>query len=456
MSQSGHSSGSPETSARPLRGLCFSYHHLNADAVGSRRFRNLVSLLRQSGIELDVICGRAGDTTPEPGVVTAGNFAPFGALISALSKLKGRLSRSGSVPEQRPTLGTAGAETFASEDATADRSLTSLLLSFEALPDGDAGWVIPAALAGLRLKKKYDFVISTAPPWSSHIAAIMVGKRYGLPVILDDRDPWAGSTGRMLYMTHPWIRRLDRRLASHCYRRASGIVCVTEPACELHRGRRYGRLVPIVCLPNGFDPRLSERASAPQRQARINISYVGSLYHGRSPMVILGPALTLPTEIARDFHFHFVGNISPDEAARIEATDKSFGVTLYGSRSHEFCLERITRSDVCLLLAIGQPSQIPAKLYEYIGLQRPVLTISDADDATMQQMRARKWGWAADDNDSIAAALTDIHREWKADRLTVVDREAAREFSFDHIAREYAGLIRRLISPGNSPTGAAD
>jgi hypothetical protein len=424
--------------------------------VGSRRFRHLTEILRPSGIELDLICGRVDNAVEESGVFAAGNFAPFAALMKALSQLKRMMAGSSdAISSVRPTLSTASAQALSDEEATADSSLTSLLLSFESLPDGDAGWVLPATLAGLQSRKKYDFVISTAPPWSSHIAAIMVGKRYGLPVILDDRDPWAGSAGRLLYMTHPWIRRLDRRLASHCYRRASGIVCVTEPACALHRGRRYGERVPIICLPNGFDPRLSERATAPMRQTRINISYVGSLYHGRSPMVVLEPALTLPPEIARSFHFHFVGNISPEEAARIEALNKPFGVTLYGSQSHDFCLERITQSDVCLLLAIGQPSQIPAKLYEYIGLQRPVLTVSDSDDATMQQMRERKWGWAADDRDSIAAALTDVYREWKADRLTKIGNEATRRFSFDTIAGEYAGFIRRLIAPGNGPTDVA-
>jgi len=439
--------GNAHGSERPLRGLCFSFHHSNAGAVGSRRFRNLVKQLDSHDIYLDVVSGRVKDKQSDTQVIPAGNFAPFSTLLRWLNRIRSKSNANGSQGDATLTLGTADHKVLSDEAMTEDRSFRSLLLSFESLPDGDSGWILPAIRAGLRQRGKYDFVISTAPPWSSHLAAIVVGRLRGLPVILDDRDPWADSPGRMLYMTHPWMRRFDRWLAAQCYRRAAGIVCVTEPSCWLHRDRPYGAKVPIVCLSNGFDPELTRRAVPPSAHNRLVISYAGSLYHGRSPMVVLKPALSLPAEIARDFHFHFVGIISENEAEAINLVQKPFEVTLHGAQSHEFCLDIVGQSDVCLLLAICQPSQVPAKLYEYIGLGRPVLSISDKGDATMKELGGQDWAWACaiEDENGLRTALLDIHRRWKNRDMPRIDEAIAGRYSFATIARDYAAFIAMVL-----------
>jgi hypothetical protein len=211
--------------------------------------------------------------------------------------------------------------------------------------------------------------------------------------------------------------------------------------------------MPIVCLSNGFDPELTRRAVPPTAHSRLVISYAGSLYHGRSPMVVLKPALSLPEEIARDFHFHFVGNITESEAEAIDLLQKPFDVTLHGAQSHEFCLDMVGQSDVCLLLAIGQPSQVPAKLYEYIGLGRPVLSVSDRSDATMKELEGQSWAWtcAVEDENGLRAALLDIHHKWKNREMPLIDEAIARRYSFAKIAGDYAVFIGTVV--GNRSRG---
>jgi len=149
---------------KKLRGLCLNYHHTNPEAVGSRRFRNLVQLLNSAEIELDVLAGKTSNTIVEPGVKTAGSFAPFSFALSSIARLKSKLK--GGPPPQSANIGlhTASAEVLGSAEASQDPGLRSLLLSFENLPDPDAGWVIPAVLKGIAIGREYDFIISTAPP----------------------------------------------------------------------------------------------------------------------------------------------------------------------------------------------------------------------------------------------------------------------------------------------------
>jgi hypothetical protein len=132
---------------------------------------------------------------------------------------------------------------------------------------------------------------------------------------------------------------------------------------------------------------------------------------------------------------------------------KPFEVTLHGAQSHEFCLDMVDQSDVCLLLAIGQPSQVPAKLYEYIGLGRPVLSVSDNGDATMKELEGQSWAWtcAVEDGNGLRAALVEIHCRWKNREMPRIDETIARRYSFSKIAGDYAAFIRTVV--GNRSRG---
>jgi len=438
----------PENRHDLLRGLCLSYHHNNPVAVGSRRFKSLSSSLKKNNIELDLLTGRFEGVGHEPEIITAGSFSPFSSTLNMFSVLKNRLFRSRTLKDESSGLRWGKIDFSSLSEYTRDESLRSLLLSIEELPDQNAGWIVPAIWKALHLHRSYDFIISTAPPWSSHIAAIYIGRRLGLPVILDDRDPWIGSPGRMVSITHPLIRRIDSRLAYYCYSRAGGIVCVTETARDLYKKRLSNCPALFGYLPNGYDPGLSQYYSSPVHTNELTVTYVGSPYHGRSPMIILNAAQMLDESVAKDFHFHFVGKVFPSEITAINNLDNKFKVTLHGLQSHEYCIRAMNESDVCLSIAIGQPIQIPAKLYEYIGLGRPILSISESNDATMQLLKNRNWAWTASSNDKVGLArlLTDIHQQWKNNNLPRMEQGEGRdEYNFEQIAKGYAKFIRETV-----------
>jgi len=439
---------------RPVRGLCLSYHHTDPGTVGARRFRVLRELLKSHGIELDVLAKRGG-TNPEDGVRTAGSFAPLSAVFTAVSDLKnllpGRHSGEADIPTSVQQI-----EKLRAPENTARRGLRSLINSYDRMPDAMGGWILPATLAGRRSSTPYDFVISTAPPWSSHLVAVLIGRKLGIPVILDDRDPWYGSPARWILITHPWIRALDKRIAHWCYGRAAAVVCVTPSACELHEEALGGK-VPIVCLRNAFDPSLDKLCRPAERSDKLRLTYVGSYYHGRSPNIVLQIARTLPEEVRRNIEFHFVGDLPEDEARRMNQLSSELSITTYGRRPHNECLELLLDSDVCLLLAIGQPRQIPAKVYEYIGLGRPILSLSKENDATMNLLAGRDWAWTvpSDQPESLRQSLLEIHRAWAARRLpAVISDDERASFSFEAVAGNYASLIKSVLSDRISPKKA--
>jgi hypothetical protein len=77
----------------------------------------------------------------------------------------------------------------------------------------------------------------------------------------------------------------------------------------------------------------------------------------------------------------------------------------------------------CLLLLHGTvpfcEEYIPSKMYEYLWTQRPILALV-WHNPQMEKMLRELGHWAvkADDTESIAAALAELHGRWLRDELT--------------------------------------
>jgi len=440
----------PTDTLKSYNGLCLGYYQLQPQEIGSRRFRYLSPYFAAGSIKLETLAGYSQDGKSDEDTSAVKSFSPFSSTLDRLWRLKRRLAGGGSgnsdVGEDNQAVYKASNQMH---EITKDDSLRSLILSIYYLPDPFAGWILPVIIKALVRRKKYDFVISTAPPWSAHIAAIIIGRLFGLPVILDDRDPWASSSGRMALITHPLIRKIDKFLADYCYSRASGIVSVTTAARDYHNASLPNDQIPVACFANGYGPDMDEFCQPPVYTNELNITYVGSTYHGRSPLIVLEAMAQIDGNIAKDFHFHFIGTIVQPELDAINELDKKYKVTIHGYKSHKYCLEAIDQADLCLLMALGQPMQIPAKVYEYIGMGRPILSLSEKDDATMQLLKSREWAWtvASGDKAGLSRILADIHKQWQDNNLPRLKRNSDREnYSFENMAVEYSKFIKQVIS----------
>ena len=68
-------------------------------------------------------------------------------------------------------------------------------------PDAYWGWLRPAVHAGSRLiqQTRISAIFSSGPPWTSHLVARRLARKFHLPWLADFRDPWAGN---------PWAKNL--------------------------------------------------------------------------------------------------------------------------------------------------------------------------------------------------------------------------------------------------------
>jgi glycosyltransferase involved in cell wall biosynthesis len=182
------------------------------------------------------------------------------------------------------------------------------------------------------------------------------------------------------------------------------------PTWAAHFGRQWGTEVRV--LPNGFDAAIPH-ADAPE--GRPVIAHLGTYYPGRQSLRPLWSRLRALAD--RDPSaapiVRFIGELPA--AARTELDDAGIGdlVEVTGLVGHDEAL-RLVASATALIAAgaVGRDpiarGWVPAKLFEYLASDRPILYLSDpaGDASTMLQAAGGCQVIDPADEEALEGALT--------------------------------------------------
>jgi glycosyltransferase involved in cell wall biosynthesis len=177
------------------------------------------------------------------------------------------------------------------------------------------------------------------------------------------------------------------------------VVAVTpEAAADLHERHSGSRIEEI---PNGFEPEL---LGLRREKSGSTIIHSGTLTKDR-PVAPLLRALRPPVRLV----LH--GYVVPEILAEIERSGAN--VELVPPSGWEDAVHRIAEADVALVTqarGAGDATAVAAKVYEYLALGKPVLSITDggATEALLRRLAADQLVARLDDPGSIKQALARI------------------------------------------------
>jgi glycosyltransferase involved in cell wall biosynthesis len=243
-------------------------------------------------------------------------------------------------------------------------------------------WSRAAAAKAYEVLEEVDnaVVYSTSPPLAVHLAALQLKYRRRIKWIADFRDPLYGNPFRR---QHGMPARVDRAMERAIFRRADIIIANTDTAAARMRERYPMRAAAVHHIWNGFDPgEMLGAAEIPARQHKV-ITHAGSLYGARHPGGIIASLARLlnsghvqPSQVKLQL-IGFIG----EGCIRDQQTFD----TLIAAGMIDFIPRNLPRpeaqhalatADGLLLLDLnefGADLQVPAKLFEYLQIGRPVL-----------------------------------------------------------------------------------
>ncbi len=329
--------------------------------------------------------------------------------------------------------------------------IVTKILRYLLLPDPQFLWIFLALPVGILIARKVDVIYSSALPWSAHVLGLILSKISGKPLVLDYRDEW--TLNMNWYPPTKFHRWLGDKLDKACIRRASYVINVSEARTELFK--RHFNDQPaekFVTIHNGFDEdeiALFTKIHPPDKP--LTITSIGSLYGGRNPNGLLNVLEELLHKNDIDninILVKFIGDCSLDVTRRIESGRLKEIVHLIGRVSQREAIESVARSHVALLVG-GRMEKVAmtTKIYEYIGLYKPVFAL--VPDGQLKDFVLEYGGWVAepDNTEQIKKALTDIFAAYKANGLDKkVNREMVTRYTRYNLTRELDFILRRITN----------
>ena len=254
-------------------------------------------------------------------------------------------------------------------------------------PDPQVLWNPLARRAAARVlrRNRHAAILVTGPPFSSFLMAARLKQQFGLPLVLDFRDEWS-MIGR--YLENHAIdghagqqhRMMMRTLAA-----ADAVVTTTQASAEELREccRAAGSSAVVETIYNGFDPEDLRGLQAERRQpGKYRIVYTGTLWRLTDVRPLVNALEVLarqaPALLSR-LEFIVAGRRTPDQDRVLDQLENiDVALQRRDYLPHDQSLQLAASADLLCLLLADQPGAervVPAKLFEYMALGRPMLAL---------------------------------------------------------------------------------
>lgn len=294
----------------------------------------------------------------------------------------------------------------------------------ELLPLGEhSPRMLHALRSGRRLLKRYpcEAILVNADPYAACLVGRRLGKEFGLPVIQDLRDPWALCELRR--PRRPWAqRRLVDWLERSCVEDCARFILNTRTTLEDYRAH-YHDIPPdrFDFIRNHSDVDIISGGDHAPRQ-RYTLLFPGSFRRfvkGHVMIEALGE-LRRRGHTERDLALMVTGELTEDArqlARRLGVEDML--------EDHPFVPYRevgtfMKAADLLVSLSTISHQRIPAKVYDYAMISRPILAV--CEEPELKEMLGELGGaYVHGLNDAVGIADS-VEAEMRRGRRRIIDR----------------------------------
>jgi glycosyltransferase involved in cell wall biosynthesis len=267
------------------------------------------------------------------------------------------------------------------------------------------------------LTNKYDVVITTGPPHSTHLIGLKLKKKYNINWIADFRDPWTQmgylKNVKRLKITSYFDKLLENKVVKTCDAIiAASQKIISDLNCSPDK---------IHLITNGFDPEDYKGIKKEKLDDNFNLNYFGTLPLESNPISVLKAVIKLHKNGITDIKMNFWGNISEEVIEQLNKLDDNGIIKFHYHIIHKKAIELMSNSSMLLLMINNVKNNegiITAKIFEYMGSGVTILGVgpTNSEPAKILQETGSGKMFQYDNVDEIADYIENVYKLWKKEK----------------------------------------
>lgn len=282
-------------------------------------------------------------------------------------------------------------------DTARHLSIAGRYIGAMARPDRWVSWKFAAVREGMRMIREFKphAIWSTYPIATAHLIASELQVQSGLPWIADFRDPMAQDG----YPADPLVWQSYKSIEKGAVSRARFSTFTTPGAARIYQQRYAESAEKIALLENGYDEESfssigsNEESRTPIHPGAITLLHSGIVYPAeRDPTQLfeaLGQLSSTNQIQPGMFKIRFRASVHDD---LLNSLAKKCGIVEFIDCQppipyREALREMLNADGLLVMQASNCNEQIPAKIYEYLRAQRPILALTDPQGDTAATLR---------------------------------------------------------------------
>ncbi len=237
------------------------------------------------------------------------------------------------------------------------------------VPDARKGWNLYAYKKGVEVlnKQKFDIIITTGPPHSTHLTGLRLSKKFNIPWIADFRDPWINIFYNKYLPRSKRTLKKDTSLETQVLNSAD-LIQVVSPGLKREFENRAKKIKVVY---NGFDEDDIPK-SEKKRNKKFTISYVGNFKPNQNVEMLWKSVKRLDQEksIKDRFLIKLTGNVDQTVIKSIEDHKIDHLIAYESYKPHKEAVKDMANSDALLFIipdAKGNDLILTGKLFEYLA-----------------------------------------------------------------------------------------
>ncbi|MBU0984791.1 MAG: hypothetical protein KKA42_13025 [candidate division Zixibacteria bacterium] len=313
-------------------------------------------------------------------------------------------------------------------------------------PDNKAGWVSPAVTLGRTLCEnyRYDAILSTSPPMSSHVIGRKLHREFDIPWIADYRDFWSLYKAEDTFANPRKVAKA-RKLMDKIREEASALTAVNSSILEY--------VGDGTVIPNGYMVEYADAWKNIPTESEFVLGFLGHLSDRHEPAALLRVLRQWSDEALDEFskvRLVQVGQV--DEAwfrSLLEREGLALQADIHGIQPRKRTIELLAQAHVLYAGVTARQGKglLPGKVSDLLASGRPLLVFAPPDGevaAALQDTPSCRF-----DDDDTERAVTFVRDHYRGFMQGEYTYSALPEYSVPYssvtLARRMAEVMDGLV-----------